>query len=173
MEKKLKYADEKDKSFGLAGMAISLIACDSEEYIASVSLEKTEEPFAMTCDYFFDGNPGMFAKKAWNELLKQYQVCVGMLIGNILCRYAIIGKRPESSVLQSVHTIAKSLGEEYCSLEEDEINELFNKIYQHYGQLFTHPSVVNVARNFATTLRMRRRMSAAEVLEELSQLNHA
>ncbi len=172
MEKKLKYADEKDKSFGLAGMAISLIACDSEEYIASVSLEEAEEPFEMTNDFFFDGNPGMFAKKAWNELLKQYQICVGMLLGNILCRYALMGKRPESSVLQSVHNIAKSLGEEYCSLEDDEINELFDKLYQHYGQLFSHPSVATVARNFATTLRMRRRMTASEVFEELSQLSH-
>ena len=47
MNGKLKYTDDVDKSLGLAGMAITLVACDSEELIASVSMEDDEEPLEM------------------------------------------------------------------------------------------------------------------------------
>ncbi|MDO4320780.1 MAG: hypothetical protein Q4C34_09425, partial [Bacteroidales bacterium] len=55
--------------------------------------------------------------------------------------------------------------------EDDEIDTLFNKNYRYYSRLFSHSGVLVVARDFATTLRMRRRLTAGEVFEQLSRLN--
>ena len=43
MYDKLKYIDETDKSLGIAGMAITLVACDCEDMLACVSLEEFAE----------------------------------------------------------------------------------------------------------------------------------
>lgn len=171
MNGKLKYTDDVDKSLGLAGMAITLVACDSEELIASVSMEDDEEPLEMAGEFFFGGNPRFSAKIAWNEILRQYQITMSLLLGNVLCRNLCTGRDIDNDVLQSIHEIILSEGMDNCSLEEDEIDALYNKNYRYYHNLFSHPSVGLVARDFATTLRMQRRMSAGEIIENLRRLS--
>ena len=171
MENKLRYIDEKDKSFGIAGMAISLVACDCEEYISLVSLEDGEDPITMTLDFYFNGNPNMSAKIAWKELLKQFQVTSGMLLANVMCRSIAAGKKIDKTAINAVHDIIKTLGVDTCSLDDDEIDSIYTKSYNYYKDIFSHPSVAVIARDFATTLRMQRRLSSAEALEELQRLN--
>ncbi len=171
MDNILKYSDETDKSMGLAGMAIALVACDSEELIASVSMEADEEPLQMAGEFFFNGNPSFSAKTAWNEILKQYNIVVGLLFGNVMCRHLCAGKSVDHEILQSVHNIIESEGVTNCSLEKDEIETIYNKNYIYYHQLFSHPSVSVIARDFATSLRMQRRMTAGEVIENLRRLS--
>lgn len=171
MDSLLKYTDETDKSLGIAGMAISLIACDSEDYLASVSLEEGEEAIAMASEFFFNGNPSVSAKIAWNEMLKQYQITTAMLIGNIMCRALVAGHSPKNKILDLVHDIVKREGAAQCSLEDDEIENVYRKNFSYYNRLFKHPAVQDIARDFATTLRMARRMTAGEVVENLHRLN--
>lgn len=38
-ESSLRYADERDKSYGIAGMTITLVACDGEESLAEIHLD--------------------------------------------------------------------------------------------------------------------------------------
>lgn len=167
----LKYTDETDRSLGVAGMAISLVACDCERLLASVSLEKDEQEIQFAEEFFFAGNPRMSAKIAWNELLRQYQVAMGMMLGNIMCRSFAAGHTPDAAALRAVHDILAEMGHTHCSLEDDEIESLFNKNYGYYSRLFNHGGVLVVARDFATALRMRRRMTAGEVVEHLARLN--
>ncbi len=171
MNNALRYIDEKDKSYGIAGMAISLVACDCEEYISSVSLEADEEPISFTSNFRFTGNPNLSAKSAWNEHLKQFQVVAGMLLANVMCRNSAVGRGFDKKALLSIREIIKTLGSENCSLDEDEIDNIYNKSYRYYTEIFSHPSVATIARDFATTLRMKRRLSAGEILDELRQFN--
>jgi len=171
MDTTLKYTDETDKSLGIAGMAISLVACDGEALLASVSLEEGDDSMMFSEEFFFAGNPRLSAKIAWNELLKQYQVASAMLMGNIMCRRFAAGHGVESPLLQIVRDLLSDAGHTHCSLEDDEIETLFNKNYRYYTRLFSHGGVLSVARDLATTLRMRRRMTAGEVFEQLSRLN--
>lgn len=171
MDNNLKYTDETDKSLGVAGMTISLVACDGENLLASVSLEDNEDAMQFAEEFFFAGNPRFSAKIAWNEMLKQYQVACGMLLGNVMCRRFAVGKGVENDLLKVVHDILADAGHTHCSLEDDEIDSLFNKNYRYYSRLFSHSGVLAVARDFATTLRMRRRLTAGEVFEQLSRLN--
>ena len=171
MYDKLKYIDETDKSLGIAGMAITLVACDCEDMLACVSLEDGEESISMAEEFFFNGNPRLSAKIAWNEILKQFQVTAGMLIGNVLCRKFCKGTSPED-LLKVVHDIIIEEGARHCSLDEDEADAVYNKNYLYYNRLFMHPTVAGVARDFATALRMQRRMTSGEVIENLRRLGN-
>lgn len=170
MYDKLKYTDETDKSLGIAGMAITLVACDCEDMLACVSLEEGEESISMAEEFFFNGNPRLSAKIAWNEILKQFQVTAGMLIGNVLCRKFCKGTSPDADLLKLVHDIIVEEGARNCSLDEDESDAVYNKNYRYYNRLFMHPTVAGVARDFATALRMQRRMTSGEVIENLRRL---
>ena len=39
MNSHLRYTDEKDKSYGLTGMAISMVVLDGEEYLNGLSID--------------------------------------------------------------------------------------------------------------------------------------
>lgn len=171
MDINLHYSDESDKSLGIAGMAIALVACDSESVLASVSLEPDEEAFDFSQDFFFSGNPRQSARIAWNELLRQYQIASSLLLGNVFCRARAAGHAPEDDVLDIVRGFIAGEGREYCSLDDDEIQTVYDKTLRFHTRLFSHPGVLSVARDFATVLRMRRSMTAGEVFEQLSRLN--
>ncbi len=171
MNNTLKYIDERDKSYGIAGMAISLIACDCEDYLASVSIEKDEESVSMVQNFHFCGNSNLSVKNAWNDLLREFQLASCMLIGNVMCRSMLSGNILDRNSIDLIRDIIKSFGKDSLSLEDDEIESIYNKNYKYYNKLFSHPTVATIARDFATSLRMQRRMSAAEVMEELHRLN--
>lgn len=171
MDLNLHYSDESDKSLGIAGMAIALVACDSESVLASVSLESGEETFDFSQDFFFSGNPRQSARIAWNELLRQFQIASSLLLGNVFCRARAGGHAPEADVLDFVRDFIAAEGREYCSLDDDEIQTVYDKYLHFHTRLFSHPGVLSVARDFATVLRMRRSMTAGEVFEQLSRLN--
>ena len=71
MEDYFKYTDENDKSYGIAGMAIALLTTDSEDMLASVSLEPDDNSFEMSGEFFFATSPRMSAKLAWRDILRQ------------------------------------------------------------------------------------------------------
>jgi hypothetical protein len=63
-------------------------------------------------------------------------------------------------------------GREACSLDEDEINQIFDKSYNYLYRLFNHRGVQELAQSFAAKLKERRTMTAAEVIEELGALSN-
>ena len=73
-------------------MAISLVACDCEHLLAEVSIEDEDEALRMAEEFFFCGNPRISAKISWNEILRQYQITSGLMLGNVMCRAP--GRRP-------------------------------------------------------------------------------
>lgn len=171
MNSVLKYKDETDKSLGIAGMAVSLIACDAEGFIACVSMEPDEESIELTEDYFFHSNPRFSAKIAWTESLRHFQHLSGMIISNVLCRNYAAGHSPEAAMLAEMRRIINEEADA-ISLGEDEKESLYSKHYNYYNRLFSHPTVITVARDFATTLRMHRTMSGQEVLDNLRALSN-
>lgn len=165
----LRYKDEADKSLGLAGMAISLVACDGERYLASLSLEEGDEAFELSSESFFSGNPRFSARLVWNDLFVRFQLSSGLLLGNVLCRWR--GTLPPAEVLEAVHDIVREEGSSECSLDDDEIENVYNKSLAFYRRLFAHRPVIEVADSFADHLRRQRRMSAGEAFEFLSCLS--
>lgn len=167
----IRYTDEADKSLGISGMAISLVGFDCENYLASVSLEPEDEPFVLGQEFFFSGNPRQSARIAWNEFLHQFQILSALAIGNVLCRTYAAGHAPDRRQLDTLREFVTDLGRDMCSLEDYEARNAFDQIYQSNERLFTHPHIIGIARSLSALLRVRRRMTAGEVIEQLSRLN--
>ena len=166
----LKYTDEVDKSLGITGMSIALMACDGEDYLATVSVEEGESTFDFSPDAFFLGNPRLSAKIAWTQIMKEFHIFSGMVLGNVMCRHIVTKHTVGQEIIDILHDLISEHGLKECSLDDDEIEDMFEKDFQYFYRLFNHPVVSDAAREFATTLRLHRRMTGGEVFENLSRL---
>lgn len=173
MDSKFIYADENDKSYGLTGMIISLNVLDSDDMLREVSLDNARgDSISFTPDFFFCSNPRYSAKIAWKEMVKQYQLLTGLVIGNVLCRYSVSRHaRPDRRTLADLKALIADEGHDMCSFDDDEIDEIFDKTFGYLDNVFSNRSVHSLADSFVAVLRQRRTMSGSEVLEEMQQLN--
>lgn len=168
----LKYIDEEDKCYGIAGMAVAMMVLDGENLLSSISLETpANEAIVFTSDFYFSGNPRLSAKYSWNRLLEHYQLSIGMLIANLMCRNVVLRQTSISSELKNLaYKYILEEGQEVCSLETDEIKTLFDKNYNYLYRIFSHQGVQNIIFEFIEQLKLKRNLSQKEVLENLQAL---
>lgn len=173
MDSKFIYADENDKSYGITGMIISLNVLESDDMLHGVSLDSERgDSISFTPDFFFCSNPRYSAKIAWKEMVKQYQLLTGLVIGNVLCRYNVSRRqRPGRQVLADLRSLISYEGHDMCSFDDDEIDAIFNKTFGYLDNVFSNRQVHTLAHGFVDILKKRRTMSGSEVLEEFQQLN--
>ncbi len=172
-EATLKYTDERDRCYGLTGMAMSMVVMNGEELLAAIDMDSpADEMMKFTPQYYFAGNPRLSARVAWNQIVEHYQLTMGMLVANVLSRY-YVHRREEITpeLLKLVHQYIVDEGTETCQLDEDEINTLFNKHFSYMQRLFRHQGVQAVVNDFARQLIKRRQMSVNEILEGFQALN--
>lgn len=169
---KLQYIDENDKCYGITGMAIGMVVWEAENVLSAISVDApADETVEFTPDFYFAGNPGLSAKVAWNHIVQHFQVSMGMLIGNILCRsYVLHREQVDDATRGELLSYLDEEGRETCSLESDEIERLFNKSYNYLHKVFNHVGVQGVVHDFARDLKAQRRMSRGEVIEHLRAL---
>ncbi len=173
MSSSLKYTDEKDKSYGLTGMAISMIVLDGEEYLSGMSIDApVGEGVELSQDFYFIGNPRLSAKIAWNEILKHFQLSAGMVISNVMCRSYVQHRRKLSSELVAIlKDLVRAEAKENCSLDEDESDMIFEKSLNYFDRIFSYARVHEIAHEFASAIVKQRSMSAQEIIEQLRQLS--
>lgn len=171
--KSLRYRDENDRAYGIAGMAVALVLWDGEQFLASVSLESpVGESIEFTPAFGFNGNPRMTASLAWREMIRQFELSTAMIMGNAMCRSYVVSSRPLSEFERhALKTVIQEEGDRFCSLEEDEVERMFGKTHRYLDRVFMHSGVTNLIHDFARTLSARRKMSALEVFEVLEALN--
>jgi hypothetical protein len=169
----LKYTDEIDRSFGLAGMAISMIVWDGEEILSAVSLDNPMgEGLELAPEVRFAGNPHFSPRSAWQQQVKRLELSAAMIMGNAMCRAYVNRQRSVSSkVNASLKALVRDEARSVCSLDDDEIDAIYNKTYSYLERLFAHDGVAALAREFARELCDKRRLSAAETIERLHALN--
>lgn len=169
---KLQYIDENDKCYGITGMAIGVTIFDADEIISAISLDsESGETIEFSPGYYFNGNPRLSAKVSWNHILKHFEVSMGMLLGNVLCRSHVLNSMSfDNDTRKQLLELIEEEGRETCMLEDDEIESLFNRHYNYLSQVFNHMGVQRVARDFAETLKQCRRMSRGEMAEKLRAL---
>ncbi|MDE6097347.1 MAG: hypothetical protein K2G24_00500 [Muribaculaceae bacterium] len=172
MDHKLKYRDEQDKTYGLTGMAIALVMADGEDMLVQMSLDAPAgEGMRFSPDFYFRGNPRYSAKLAWNQMLKQISLLTGMLMGNVMCRsYLIDRSRLSDEVIDRIKAIIRSEAVEECSLDNDEVDNLFRSNFNYFDRIFNHQAVASIARSFALELQSRRTLSGKEILDNLRDL---
>lgn len=173
MDRKFVYSDEDDKCYGLTGMIISLNVFDSDDMLREISLDSEHgDSISFTPDFFFCSNPRYSAKIAWKEMVKQYQLLTGLVIGNVLCRYNVSRKKElDSEVMDDLKSLIAYEGHDMCSFDDDEIDHIFNQTLGYLNNVFSNRKIHSLADGFVNVLKRRRTMSGSEVLEEFQLLN--
>lgn len=170
----LRYRDERDRAYGVAGMAVALVLWDGGPFLAAVSLDNpVGESVEFTPAFGFNGNPRMTASLAWREMIKQFELSTAMIMGNAMCRSYVVASRPlTGDERQALRETIVEEASAVCSLEEDEVDRMLGKTHRYLDRVFMHSGVTNLVHEFANSLKQRRRMTAMEVFEILSALNH-
>lgn len=168
----LRYADERDKTYGITGATIALVAIEGGQYLSGISLDASpSEMIVLSHEFGLPRNPRMSAKIVWQESLTDLKLITTMVLGNIACRrYVLSHCTPGDEDVAALRQATIDDGREYCDLDADEAENLFNSCVQYVRRVFTHGGVQDVAHRFADELSCRRELSRAEVLDLLSTL---
>ena len=173
-EKKLmKYRDELDKSYGVAGMALGLSVFDADSLFTAITID-ADGPgcIQFTPEYFFAGNPRLSPRGAWKYILGHYRISVGLAVANALCRRMILDNdKVDDKLRDQLFNAACDDGREYCQLERDEVEPIFDEAFEHLTRLFSDSRVRKAMDTFADALQQRRTLSHIDVADILQQLN--
>ncbi len=168
----LSYLNEDDKAYGLAGMAISLAALDAIDRVAEVTLDTDGPMVTFSNQYYFSGSPSISPKSTWDNLLHNYYITSAMVLSNIMARSLVrLGQEVPADILETIHQEIAEEGRESCSLEDDEIETLFNKTRSYMSRIFRNPRLHPAIEEFTRTLSRRRSLSGNEILDELRALS--
>lgn len=164
----LKYKDEGDRSYGVAGMALAAFILDYEKYISSISIERRGlDSVEFTPEFFVVSAEGISAKASWSHILEQFQVIASMLISNVMCRRMVKDQtEPDMSLRRAMlEALSDYAGE--CQLESDEVVELFDKHYIYFDRAYRNSRLHAAAKRLVDELSTRHTLSHSELCELL------
>lgn len=168
----LTYLNEDDKAYGLAGMAISLAALDAIDRVAGVSLDSDGPMVTFSHQYYFSGSPSISPKTTWDNLLRNFYITSAMVISNVMSRSMVrLGQDVQAELLDTIHNEISREGRDTCSLEDDEIDTIYEKTRSYMGRIFRNPRLHPAIDDFARTISRRRTLSGSEIIDELRALS--
>lgn len=164
----LRYLNEDDKAYGLAGMAISLAALNAIDKVAEISLDADGPMVSFSFTYYFAGSPSISPKTTWDNLVRNFYLTSAMAISNVMARSVVrLGSGVPSDIMNEVKEAIRVEGTDTCSLEEDEIEALYKKTYNSMQRIFMNPRLHPAIEDFAKTLSRKRILSGTEIEDEL------
>lgn len=168
----LKYKDEKDRAYGLGGMTVCMVMLDNEGFIDSVDLDAPADSGIMfSPDFYLAGNQNLSAKAVWRKKNTHFETVTGMLVSNLLARALV---REQSEISRELSDLLlshlKDEGMAACSLEEDEVKDVFYKTYSFFHRVFSHHQVGIMMNDFVDDLLKKRRMDRDAVLHSFGRL---
>ena len=167
----LKYLNEDDRAYGLAGMVISLASLNAIDRVAQVSLDAAGPMVEFSHEYYFSGSPSFSPKSTWDNLVNNFHLTTSMVLSNILARSLVRLKlEAPDDVLREVYEEVEKEGIDTCSLEEDEIESLYNNALRRSMKLFRNQRLHSAVDEFARVLSRRRSLSGREIIDELELL---
>jgi len=169
----MKYRDELDKSYGVAGMALGLTVFDASDLFTGVSLDgEGPDCIQFTPEFFFAGNPRLSPRGAWQYILGHYRITVGLAVANALCRRMVLdNERVDDQLRDDLFNVAYEDGKDFCQLERDEIEPIFHEAFEQMSRLFSNSQVRKAMDSFADALQRRRSLTHIDVNDILQQLN--
>lgn len=168
---KLQYTNEDDRAYGLAGMAISLAALDALDKVASVTLDTDGPMVSFSHQYYFSGSPSISPKTTWNSLLHNFYLTSAMVVSNVMARSMVrLGEEVPGDVLSEIRREMKAEGQDTCSLEDDEVDRIYDKTSIGMRRIFGNPRLHPAIDTFAGVLSRRRTLSGMEIFDELRTL---
>ena len=169
----MKYRDELDKSYGVAGMVLGLTVFDADDLFTAVRLDGEDSScIQFTPEFFFAGNPRLSPRGAWQYIVGHYRVSVGLAVANALCRRMVLDNdKVDNQLRDQLFNAACDDGRDYCQLERDEVEPIFEEVFEQLMRLFGDSRVRKAMDSFADALQQRRTMSHIDVADIMQQLN--
>ena len=168
----LAYTNEDDKAYGLAGMAISLAALDAIDRVSSITLDTDEPMVTFSHQYYFSGSPSISPKTTWDNLLHNFYITSAMVMSNVMARSLVrLREDVPAELMNEIHNEILAEGRDTCSLEDDEIDTLYDKTRTYMGRIFRNPRLHPAINDFAHLLARRRSLSGSEIIDELRALS--
>lgn len=161
----IKYRNEDDKAYGVAGMALGLAVFDVSALSQGIDLDATGfECLQFSPDFFFEGNPLMSAKDSWKNTYSHFQVMMGLSIANAMCRkmlldHGIIDRKMRALLLEA----ACNEGMLACQLEKEEVEPLFNKYFSHLLGVFSNRAIAEAVSDFVALIQHERTIPRKDV----------
>ncbi|MDE7119936.1 MAG: hypothetical protein K2O10_04945 [Muribaculaceae bacterium] len=168
----LKYQDQRDRAYGLSGMAVAMVVWDNEQYLAGLNLDaEADFGLELSPDFFTIANSALSAKAVWNDRVAKFQLALGLMVANVLSRALV--RANEEITPQARQMLVKSLhdeGRSACDLTETEVDALFTKAYGYFHSIFAHHAVTPLVDSVAEALENSRRLDRDQIIELLSPL---
>lgn len=167
----LTYQNEDDRAYGLAGMAISLAALDALDRVAGVSLDTEGPMVTFSNEFYFSGSPSVSPKSTWNALVRNYYITSAMVVSNVMARSMVrLKQEVPDEINRRIREEIECEGRDTCSLEDDEIESLYNRTISYMRRIFGNRRLHPAIDDFARTLSCRRALSGRELVDELRSL---
>lgn len=169
---KLEYINEDDRAYGLAGMAVSLAALDAIDNVVEVSLDADGPMVTFSNEFYFSQSPVLSAKATWNHLLHNFYITSAMVMANVMSRSIVrMGQEVPQELLDIIRSEMTLEARDTCSLEDDEVDSLYDKTRVYMSRIFRNPRLHPAIDKFAHTLAVRRTLSGNEIVDELKMLS--
>lgn len=168
----LRYNDDRDKAYGIAGMVVALKAIDEYECLSYVDMDaEASESVVYAIEYGLRGNPRMSAKLVWQQIFKDLRVTGIATVGNLYSRRVLLGhRRPDRREYAALCDAFRQDAAEHLSLDEEEVQSVFDMCCNYVERIFSYASNCDATHSLASRLVSRRRLSASELSDVLAQL---
>lgn len=167
----LSYLNEDDRAYGLAGMMVALANLDAIDRVANISIDAKGPMVEFSHAYYFAGSPSISPKSTWDNLVSNFHITTSMVVGNILARSMVrLKAEAPQEVMKQVYQIVEEEGKESCSLESDEVENLYNHALSRAMRIFRNPRLHPAIDEFARIISLRRSLSGREIFDELHLL---
>ena len=154
-------------------MALGLSVLDADDLFTAISLDGDGPGcIQFTPEFYFAGNPRLSPRGAWQYILGHYRISVGLAVANALCRRLVLdNERIDVQLRDELFNAACEDGRDYCQLERDEVEPIFDEAFDNMSRLFSDLRVRKAMDAFADALRERRTLSHIDVSDILQQLH--
>lgn len=171
MDKKFAYADDTDKSYGIAGMVISLNIADAEDALDYITLDDDRDT-SFSLDSRFTLAPSAPSTAAvWRRMVDRYRLLINLVVSNIVCRRQVYRRLAlEQSLIDEMRELISEEGRTFCSLDNDEIDRLYRHILSDQTRIFSSPRIHDIVRRYSAALLQQRHLSHSEAFELLQSL---
>ena len=164
----LKYIDDTDRCYGVAGMALAAFILDYEKYIDSVSVERRGlDAVDFTPEFFMASSESISPKASWEHTLEQFQVVSSMLISNMMCRSMV---RNHRELQQSHHDAMLEALTDFacdCQLADEETRQIFDKHYMYLDRAYHNSRLHDAAQRLVDEFASRPTLYHSDLCEAL------
>ncbi len=138
----LTYLNEDDKAYGLCrdGYFARRARCDRSRGRRLSRLRRLGPMVTFSHQYYFSGSPSISPKTTWDNLLRNFYITSAMVISNVMSRSMVrLGQDVPAELLDTIHNEISREGRDTCSLEDDEIDTIYEKTRSYMGRIFRNP----------------------------------